>query len=98
MSSICEPPLTFPEQNFSQLTHSSPPLSTNYSGLVQYLNAHTLFKATLRRYVCDCFSETSAHSKTHPSLNFIFLMYSGERIQRTDSRTGRQDFDKIYFY
>lgn len=82
-------------------THSSPhPQSTNNNGLAQYLNFHTLFEATPRRYVNDCCSVTSAHSITHPSLNFVFFFKCtvGERNQRTDSRTGRKDFDKIYFY
>ena len=82
MSSKCEPSLTFAEQILSQLTHvrhishpqqPSPPPSINNSGLVQYLSLQTLFEATPRRYVSDCVSETSAHSITHPSLNFVFF-------------------------
>lgn len=98
MSSKCGPSLKFTEQILFQLTHvrqiSRPqptPPSTNNSSLVQYLNLHTLFEATPRRYVNDCCSETFAHSITHPSLNFVFLnvQWGRETKERTAERAER---------
>ena len=99
MSSKCELSFTFPEQIFPQLTHvrhishpqQSPPPSTNNSSLAQYLNLHTLFEASPRRLVNDCCSETSAHSITHPSLNFVFLnvQWGRETKERTAGRAER---------
>jgi len=68
-----------------------PPQSTNSSGLAQYLNFHTLFEATPRRYVNDCCSVTSARSITYPNLNFVFLnvQWGRETKERTAGRAER---------